>query len=304
MSEFNTDIALRTPGEIHLTIRKSTLIAVVVSILLHVLILLYLHPLINIEQTPPNRNQPLSVRLISPETDAQLPAEPIQTPTPLPKVESKPKAKPKQPKQRSQPVEQQDKVISLPATEKMPDWMVPESAKVTPKRDKKPDTALPEPAPEAPTDMASYVAAQRAKRAAAQGVSPDIWQDAQTNTMTESERRDAIIQRNLQMGVNGLFQIMNISEQQAQFNFKGWTNSISSAKQEVIQVEVPPGEDIHIAVVRRMISLIRRYHQKDFNWESQRLGRVVVLSARKEDNAGLEEFLMKEFFGEAGKRFN
>ena len=46
-----------------------------------------------------------------------------------------------------------------------------------------------------------------------------------------------------------------------------------------------------------MIELIRRYYQGDFNWESQRLDRIVTLSARTEDNAGLEEFMIKEFFG-------
>ena len=35
----------------------------------------------------------------------------------------------------------------------------------------------------------------------------------------------------------------------------------------------------------------------NFNWDSHRLGRVVILSARIDDNAGLETFLMREFFG-------
>jgi hypothetical protein len=47
-----------------------------------------------------------------------------------------------------------------------------------------------------------------------------------------------------------------------------------------------------------MIELIRQYHKGDFNWESYRLDRVVVLSARSEDSKGLEDFLIREFFGE------
>jgi hypothetical protein len=46
-----------------------------------------------------------------------------------------------------------------------------------------------------------------------------------------------------------------------------------------------------------MIELIRNYYQGDVNWESQRLGQVVVISARLEDTAELEEFLKREFFG-------
>ena len=45
-----------------------------------------------------------------------------------------------------------------------------------------------------------------------------------------------------------------------------------------------------------MIDLIRTHYKGDFNWDSHRLGRVVVLSARIEDTTGLEEFMMREFF--------
>ena len=50
-------------------------------------------------------------------------------------------------------------------------------------------------------------------------------------------------------------------------------------------------------MIRKMIWLIRQHYQGDFNWDSQRLARVVVQSARPEDNAGLEDFMMMEFFG-------
>jgi hypothetical protein len=45
-----------------------------------------------------------------------------------------------------------------------------------------------------------------------------------------------------------------------------------------------------------MIAIIREYEQEDFTWRSVRLGREVTLSARAVDNAGLEDFLMREFF--------
>jgi hypothetical protein len=54
--------------------------------------------------------------------------------------------------------------------------------------------------------------------------------------------------------------------------------------------------DIRIAVVRRMIEIIRLYEQQDFEWQSIRFGRNVTLSARAADTEDLEAFLMREFF--------
>ncbi|MNC97247.1 hypothetical protein D3C83_148520 [compost metagenome] len=51
-------------------------------------------------------------------------------------------------------------------------------------------------------------------------------------------------------------------------------------------------------MVRRMIELIRSHYQGDFHWESHRLGRTVVLSARRPDQRALEDFLLREFFGQ------
>jgi hypothetical protein len=51
-----------------------------------------------------------------------------------------------------------------------------------------------------------------------------------------------------------------------------------------------------------MIAIIRDHESEDFIWESQRLGRDVRLSARLSDNAGLEDFMMREFFPAARPR--
>jgi hypothetical protein len=64
----------------------------------------------------------------------------------------------------------------------------------------------------------------------------------------------------------------------------------------VIEVDAGLGGDVDLAIVRRMIALIRTHYTGDFNWESHRLGRVIVLSARLEDTEGLEDFLSREFF--------
>lgn len=109
--------------------------------------------------------------------------------------------------------------------------------------------------------------------------------------------------RNLQTltgreGVSGVFQILRMGTRSGEFSFNGWRPSAYSRWRQVIEVEAKPGETIELAMVRRMIALIRSHYTGDFNWESHRLGRVVVLSARPEDNEGLEDFLMREFFGQ------
>jgi hypothetical protein len=83
--------------------------------------------------------------------------------------------------------------------------------------------------------------------------------------------------------------------------FRGWTNDYSAAKIEYFQVEAIAGEDIKLSVIRQMIKLIRKHYKGEFTWESYRLNRSIKMSAKLEDNAGLEEFLMQEIW--EGSRF-
>jgi hypothetical protein len=53
-----------------------------------------------------------------------------------------------------------------------------------------------------------------------------------------------------------------------------------------------------LAVVRKIIEIIRAHEPGDFIWVSRRLGRQVALSARSGDNAALEDFIMRDFFGD------
>ena len=152
--------------------------------------------------------------------------------------------------------------------------------------------------------MQSYVEAQRARRQAAEGFSgraPTRFPAAPAAGLepSEDEIRLAKVKRNLTVGTSGIFQIISIESRRAAFSFRGWTNDSSNVRREYVQVEIGNNSSIEIAIVRKMIELIRRYYQGNFNWESQRLDRTVVLSARLEDNEGLEAFLLKEFFGEA-----
>jgi hypothetical protein len=113
----------------------------------------------------------------------------------------------------------------------------------------------------------------------------------------------ASLNRNLQTlnasreGVGGVFTILSKGTRAGEFAFNGWNPENRRNWREVIEVDAGPGGDVELAMVRRMIELIRSHYSGDFVWRSHRLGRTFVLSARPEDGAGLEEFLTREFFG-------
>lgn len=146
--------------------------------------------------------------------------------------------------------------------------------------------------------MASYVEARRRARGAP---------DSAAATEDEDARRKRIIagnlgsQREQAFGYDparggGVFQIESMSLDYAEFLFHGWNRDVGRNTKQLIEVRRGNNSDIRIAVVRRMIAIIRDYEREDFVWQSHRLGRSITLSARARDNAGLEEFMMREFF--------
>jgi len=124
----------------------------------------------------------------------------------------------------------------------------------------------------------------------------------------EAERSKRIIAANLGLqrtptvgydpkGGGGIFEIQRMSRDSAEFIFFGWNKDIRRNSRQLIEVSRGDNPDIRIAVVRKMIAIIRGVETGDFLWLSQRLGRNVTLSARPADNAELEEFMLQEFFG-------
>jgi hypothetical protein len=147
-----------------------------------------------------------------------------------------------------------------------------------------------------PIDMMAMLRQRRAERMAQDQEA----REANAREATPEQRAQAVIARNLQFGgegVSGVFQILHMSTLSAEYAFNGWRGESNQRWRQVIDVQVRPGEDIERAVVRSMIALIRTHYSGDFNWESHRLGRVLVLSARPQDSAELEDFLLREFFG-------
>lgn len=158
-----------------------------------------------------------------------------------------------------------------------------------------PDTAAP--------SMMAMVEAARARRRAEEDSLAQYNSQQRGQESAGGDASAANLTRNLRTlsgrgGTSGVFQILHKGHRSGQFAFRGW--SVGGGRgdwKEVIDVDAGPQGDIELAIVRKMIDLIRQHYKGNFNWESHRLGRVIVLSARPEDSAGLEAFLMREFFG-------
>ncbi|HSH54396.1 MAG TPA: hypothetical protein VK967_05140 [Methylotenera sp.] len=270
---------------IRINISRNTLIALIFSILIHALILFFVVP--KIEPTPPESvSTPIEVSLAPAQQAEPTPpppqAEQVVSEEKPPEPVKEPVKKPKTPKVMTQ----QPKLDALPPTFKVPDVIA------TPK-------PAPEPQPETYPDMQSYMKAQQAKR---QGTE---WEAVRQNAEavakeigpSEEEQRDQRIAKNLQGGAGGTFTLTSLSGRHATFSFNGWVNSLSNQKQKYFEVEAKSGQDVRVLMIKQVISFIRESYQGDFPWDSKRLGKVIILSARPQDNSELEDVLMTEFFG-------
>lgn len=172
-----------------------------------------------------------------------------------------------------------------------------------------PVVAAPAPVPPPPIegDLQAYVEARRRARGeTGEGVAPGS-SDAAKAAADETARRDRLVAANLGQlqsstfgneakNGGGTFQLRNLGYDSADFTFFGWNKDIKRRTFQVIEVRKGDAESINIAVVRKIIAIIREHEQGDFRWESKRLGRDMMLSARTSDNAKLEAFMMEEFF--------
>ncbi|KAF1038915.1 MAG: hypothetical protein GAK35_03750 [Herbaspirillum frisingense] len=267
--------------------RRHTALGLVLSVLIHAGLFLFLRAKLNVE--PPKMQ-------FAGKPDSPLQVTFIRPPAPAPKPEA-PKAEPEPPKKAQTPPKKQ-------------------AAKAAPRRSAAPTPRRAEPAPAVPVsprDTAPAVATQPAPE-----------EDFMTATNRNRERRQALEQAAAQenaaaraaenpsandiakaniafqeqrgRGTNGVFQIVSKGPRVAQYSFLGWTTDQRRSQKQLIEVDAGPGGNVELAVVDSMIALIRRYYSGDFSFDSQRLGRVVVLSARVADTKGLQHFLLNEFF--------
>lgn len=267
------------PGEVHLHIRfrPANLIGILLVLILHGLLLYFLwHVHVQKKEGNEDAAQSPIVLMIDKATAIKMSKAEAK------KIPAKP-VKATRPNKPIMPVMLSDAMTSLPPPPPPP----PE--KITP--------------PE--LDMSTMLNAARERRRATQEVAQDN-QEAQQGSrgMSAQEAAEANVKRSMQQasgrqGTNGVFQIISKSTRMASFSFRGWKSSANNSWRQVIEVDAGLGGNVELAIVRRMIELIRTHYTGDFSWESQRLGRVVNLSARPQDSAELETFMMREFFGNA-----
>ncbi|CAN5362520.1 hypothetical protein BH11PSE11_BH11PSE11_20600 [soil metagenome] len=170
-----------------------------------------------------------------------------------------------------------------------------------------PAVEIPESVPEAPvavtqppTDITTLINAARERRNAAGRDQGDNQRGATADDVIAANINHSLqTQSRAFSGTNGVFQILHMGPRMAEFSFRGWKSDSGRDWKQVIAVDAGPHGDVELAVVQRMIQLIRSHFSGDFNWESHRLHRMMVLSARVDDNAALEDFMMREFFSVA-----
>jgi len=286
----------RPPAMRHDDVRISAIrVAFAVSLLVHGLALWtylpHMHILTPSDTDKGDSGSPLAVQLVpKPGPPGSLPASP---PPPEPKVALRP------PEREASPSRSVARRPSPPPVMTVP-RRAPDTPGITP--------APPEPAPPQPvaaTDLAAYIEARR--RARGEAPSASLNTSSAPSTETENDRQNRIIAANIGMNGRptfgkdpknggGIFQVKTLEYSYAEFYFYGWNKDISRNSKQVIEVRKGDNPDIQIAVVRRMIGIIREHETAEFLWESHRLGRQLTLSARARDNAELEAFMMQEFF--------
>lgn len=276
---------------IRINISRNTLIAFVLSILLHAIALLFVLPQIQLVTPTASSSQTIEVSLAPPKQADEVVAEEVLPEPPL--AEPEPIEPVKKPKPKTKVIAKKPVPDEKPPTFSIPDVLA--TNKPTPEIIPPKETVN----KEAPTDMMAYVNQQRAKRQASEtnAVQQNAEAVAKEIGLSEDEKRNQRISKNLQGGAGGTFTLTSMSGRRATISFNGWVNNLSNQKQQFFEIEANPGQDLKLLVVKRVISFIRESYQGDFPWESRRLGKEITLSARLEDNGGLEDFLMTEFFG-------
>jgi hypothetical protein len=212
---------------------------------------------------------------------------PVQTPEPTKEIVAsvRPLTRPPRATLRTQP----PSVLVAPAPA-VP--TIPTPPPATP-----PVPAPPRMSPPVESDLWSYIQARRRERGEAEsppvaiakaepnaGLAANLPVPA-TGVGTQDSKRGG-----------GIFAIKRMDYDDAAFEFFGWNKDMGRRTPQLIEVRKGNNSDMRIAVVRKMIAIIREHSKGDFTWHSPHREVDLVLSARLSDNAALENFLMNEFF--------
>jgi hypothetical protein len=244
-------------------------------------------------ESPSAPQPPLSVQLTPPRVASAAPlAQPREAPPP-------PKLQPRPPKPLVRPPPP-----AVTVTTPAPRVFVPPPTPPAPPAPAPPAIAPP------PVEkvMSEYIAARKRARG-------EVGEATAPAPLDENARRDKAIADNLASmqsslkssdtfgnapkNGGGTFQIKYMGYEDAEVAFFGWSKDVKRRIYQKIEIRRGDNRDINIAIVRKIISIIREHEPGDFRWDSKRLGREMMLSARPADNGALEEFMMQEFFTSA-----
>jgi hypothetical protein len=154
-----------------------------------------------------------------------------------------------------------------------------------------------EPIVEPPVDMSAMVEAARKLR--------NQNRDPGESEETEAQRADRIARANIAKAgsrgrdsedAGGVFEVRHVGVSSGEFFFRGWSTSRGRTAAQMINVYTAGEEDVQVAIVKKMIAIIRAEKADEFTWESHRLGRSIIMSARPEREPELIAFLLKELF--------
>lgn len=283
--------------------RRTVSIGMIVTLLLHLLALwMILAYQRDIVLSPPGGHDTETTLLMIPNTPDRKPdahrAKGVETPPPPPPATA-PRPKPRIKRQPSRPVR------SLPTAPANPDAISAPLADAPLARAVE-ATPAPQTAPAPEEDFSSRLAARQKQRAEAETQERERQDQRGSPAQQDAERGKQAALANIASALHkagiekenggGLFKLENLGTHNAEFLFRGWKKEASRNWSQMIQVEQGGEADIRIAVVKKMIDIIRQHTQEDFTWESHRLGRTISLSARAEDTVGLQQFLLREFF--------
>jgi hypothetical protein len=267
------------------TIRK-VWVTLAVSLVVHLaaLLLLVTHPPIPgpEQQAVDQQSSPIQVDL----AEAKLPQ-----PSP-PSARAEPTAEPPPKVPRAAPRVRPPPMVAMPRLEapaiRTPALAPPPQVAAAP--------APPQARPPAQGDFLSFVQANRRARGVTESAQDNSEPDfnAKIAANLPGAAHGVAAQQSVRSG--GMFQMRRMTYDDAAFEFFGWNTEMGRRTPQMVEVRRGSNPDMRIAVVRRMIAIIREYSKEDFTWESGRHGRVVTLSARPADTAALEKYLLYDLF--------
>jgi hypothetical protein len=165
--------------------------------------------------------------------------------------------------------------------------------------------------PAAGDDLASYIESRRRNREPESQAAPASQASPPAESDQARQNREAAARlgfsatptfgSNKNLG-GGTFQVRSIGIERAELAFYGYNKLIKRISLQVFEVPRGSNPSTQLAVVRKIIEIIREQENGTFLWESLRLRRDLTLSARPADNASLEAFMMEEFFSDGRQR--